>query len=75
MNLSTTAGFNKANKEELADAVENRDADYGIIIFECESYIPNKSGTSTSLIPSGSPFPQRNRDDDVEPGFPRIAYN
>jgi hypothetical protein len=39
-------------KEELADAVENRYADYGIIVFECESYIPNKVGTSTSSTAS-----------------------
>ncbi|WP_135304868.1 V-type ATP synthase subunit I [Haloarcula amylovorans] len=31
-------------KEELAEAIENRDADYGIFVSECESYVPDKVG-------------------------------
>lgn len=63
-------------KEELADAVENRDADYGIIVFECESYIPNKVGyfhefDNERLCVALS----ENDEDDVEPAFLRIAYN
>ena len=63
-------------KQELEDAIENRDADYGIIVFECESYVPDKVGyfhefDSERLCVTLS----ENEDDDVEPGFLRIAYN
>jgi hypothetical protein len=63
-------------KEELADAVENRDADYGIIVFECESYIPDKVGYFHEFDSERlSVALKETEDDDVEPGFLRIAYN
>jgi hypothetical protein len=63
-------------KEELADAVENRDADYGIIVFECEAYIPNKVGYFHEFDSERlSVALKETEDDDVEPGFLRIAYN
>jgi hypothetical protein len=63
-------------KEELADAVENRDADYGIIVFESESYIPNKVGYFHEFDSERlSVALKETDDDDVEPGFLRIAYN
>lgn len=63
-------------KHELADAVENRDADYGIIVFECESYIPNKVGYFHEFDSERlSVALKETEDDDVEPGFLRIAYN
>lgn len=31
-------------KDEMQEAIENRDADYGIFVTECESYVPNKIG-------------------------------
>ena len=63
-------------KEELADAVENRDADYGIIIFECESYIPDKVGYFHEFDSERLSVALKEiEDDEVEPGFLRIAYN
>ena len=63
-------------KDELADAVENRDADYGIIVFECESYIPNKVGYFHEFDSERLSIAlKETEDDDVEPGFLRIAYN
>ena len=63
-------------KEELTDAIENRDADYGIIVFECEAYIPDKVGyfhefDSERLCVAVC----EDEDDEMEPGFLRIAYN
>lgn len=63
-------------KEELADAVENRYADYGIIVFECESYIPNKVGYFHEFDSERlSVALSETEDDDVEPGFLRIGFN
>ncbi len=63
-------------KDELADAVENRDADYGIIVFECESYIPNKVGYFHEFDSERlSVALKETEDDDAESGFLRIAYN
>ena len=63
-------------KEELTDAVENRDADYGIIVFECESYIPNKVGYFHEFDSERLCVALKETDDDdVEPGFLRIAFN
>lgn len=63
-------------KEELADAVENRDADYGIIVFECESYIPDKVGYFHEFDSERlSVALKENDEDDSEPGFLRIAFN
>lgn len=66
----------RAIKEELADAIENRNADYGIIVFECESYIPDKVGyfhefDAERLCVALS----ESNEDDIEAGFFRIAYN
>lgn len=63
-------------KEELTDALTNRDAEYAIIVFECESYIPNKVGYFTEfddqrLAIALSDTPE----DDIEPGFLNIALN
>ncbi|WP_424005612.1 hypothetical protein ACOZ4I_20325 (plasmid) [Haloarcula salina] len=66
----------RAIKEELADAVENRDADYGIIVFECESYIPSKVGYFHEFDSERlSVTLKETEEDDIEPGFLRIAYN
>lgn len=63
-------------KEELADAVENRDADYGIIVFECESYIPDKVGYFHEFDSERLSVALKEKDeDDSEPGFLRIAFN
>lgn len=63
-------------KEELSEAIENRDADYGIIVFECESYIPNKIGYFHEFDKQRLCVAVcEDENDDVEPGFLRIAYN
>ncbi|KTG11406.1 hypothetical protein AUR64_03895 [Haloprofundus marisrubri] len=63
-------------KEELAAAVENRDADYGLIVFECESYIPNKVGYFHEFDTERlSVALSESNEDDAEPAFLRIAYN
>lgn len=63
-------------RSEMDDAVENRDADYGIFVTECESYVPDKVGyfqewdnevLAVALC--------HDEDDDLDPGFLRIAFN
>lgn len=63
-------------KDELEAAIENRDADYGIIVFEAESQVPDKVGyfhefdtDRLSVAVSGE------EEDDPEPGYLRIAFN
>ncbi|WP_049931203.1 hypothetical protein [Halosimplex carlsbadense] len=63
-------------KEELAEAIENRDADYALIVFECESYVPDKIGYFQEFDDDRlSVALSADEDDDVEPGFLRIAIN
>jgi len=71
------SGYSQRNiKEELADAVENRDADYGLIVFECESYIPDKVGYFHEFDSERLAVAlKETEDDDVESGFLQIAYN
>lgn len=63
-------------RSEMAEAMENRDADYGVFVTECESYVPNKVGyfqewdnevLSVALC--------HDEDDEIDPGFLRIAFN
>jgi len=63
-------------KNELEEAIENRDADYGIIVFEAESQVPNKVGyfhefdnDRLAVALSGD------EEDDPEPGYLRIAFS
>jgi len=65
-----------AIKEELEDAIENRDADYGIIVFEAESQVPDKVGyvhefdnDRLSVALSGE------EEEEPEPGYLRIAFS
>jgi hypothetical protein len=63
-------------KDELDDAIENRDADYGIIVFETAAQVPKKVGMfhefdNERLCVALS----ETDDDDVERGFLRIAAN
>ncbi|MFC6723383.1 hypothetical protein ACFQE1_03030 [Halobium palmae] len=63
-------------KEELSAAVENRDADYGIIVFECESYIPDKVGYFHEFDSERLSIALcETEEDEIEPGFLRIAHN
>lgn len=64
-------------KEELDRAIENRDADYGIIVFECEEYVPNKVGYFHEFENDrlSVALSEDEEEDEVEPGFLRIAFN
>lgn len=63
-------------KEELEDAIANRDADYGIIIFECESYIPNKVGYFHEFDDERLSIAlSQDEEDDIDPAFLRIGFN
>jgi len=73
---SSTGYSQRDIKDELDDAIENRDADYGIIVFECESYIPNKIGYFHEFDNQRlSVALSETNEDDIEPGFLRIAHN
>ncbi len=63
-------------KDELEEAIENRDADYGIIVFEAETQIPNKVGyfhefDNDRLAVALS----ADEEEEPEPGYLRIAFN
>ena len=63
-------------KEALNDAIENRDADYGIIVFECESYVPNKVGYFHEFDDERLSIAlSQDEDDDIDPAFLRIGFN
>jgi len=63
-------------KEELAKAIENRDADYGIMVFECEAYIPDKVGYFHEFDTERLCVALKETiEDDIEQGFLRIAFN
>lgn len=63
-------------KNEMEEAIENRDADYGIFVTECEDYVPDKIGYFQE-------YDQQilcvalcsDKEDDIEPSFLNIAYN
>ena len=63
-------------KKEMEEAIENRDAEYGIFVTECESYVPNKVGYFQEydqhiLCVSLS----ADEEDEIDPGFLNIAWN
>lgn len=63
-------------KKELEDAIENRDADYGIIVFEAESQVPDKVGyfhefDNDRLAVALS----ADEEEEPEPGYLRIAFS
>lgn len=63
-------------KDELADAIENRDADYAVLVFECESFVPDKVGYFQEFDDDRLTVAlSADEDDDLEPGFLRIAVN
>ncbi|WP_332898749.1 hypothetical protein [Haladaptatus sp. CMSO5] len=63
-------------KQEMEEALENRAADYGIFITECESYVPNKIGYFQEFDQKILSVALRaDEDDEIEPGFLQIAYN
>lgn len=63
-------------KDELEEAIENRDADYGIIVFEAESQVPNKVGYfhefDTDRLAVALSADEK---EEPEPGYLRIAFN
>jgi hypothetical protein len=66
----------QAIKDEMEEAIENRDADYGIFVTECESYVPNKIGyfqeydQKILCVALSS-----DEDDEIDSGFLNIAWN
>lgn len=63
-------------KSEMEDAIENRDAEYGIFVTECESYVPDKVGyfqeyDQEILCVALS----ADEEDEIDPGFLHIAWN
>ena len=63
-------------KEELEAALENRNADYAIMVFESEAQVPNKVGffhefDSDRLAVALSQTP----DDEIDAGYLHIAFN
>lgn len=63
-------------KEEMQAAIENRDADYGIFVTECESFVPKKVGYlkefDNQIL---SVAVSRDPDDDLDPRLFRIGFN
>lgn len=63
-------------KDEMREAIENRGAEYGIFVTECESYVPNKVGYFQE-------YDQEilcvalcaDEDDDIDPPLFKIAWN
>ncbi|MFC7177897.1 hypothetical protein [Halosegnis marinus] len=63
-------------KSEMEEAIENRDADYGLFITECATYVPNKVGylqefdgqiLSIALC--------EDEDDEIDPRLLKIGFN
>lgn len=73
---SESENFEPGIKSEMREAMENRDAEYGIFVSECETYVPDKVGyfqewDNEILAVALSHDP----DDEIDPGFLRIAFN
>lgn len=63
-------------KKELEDAIENRDADYGIIVFEAESQVPDKVGYFHEFDNDRLSVALSSEEEgDPEPGYLRIAFS
>lgn len=63
-------------KKEMLEAIENRGAEYGMFVTECESYVPDKVGyfqeyDQQILCVALS----ADEEDDIDPGFLNIAWN
>jgi hypothetical protein len=62
-------------KREMTEAIENRDADYGVFVSSCESHLPNAVGYfqpfDNFVCVSLSATP----DDEFDPGFLRVALS
>ncbi|WP_411968691.1 hypothetical protein [Haloferax sp. YSSS75] len=63
-------------KKEMREAIENRDADYGIFVSECESYVPNKVGYFREFDGEFlSVALSADEDDDVDSRLFNIGFN
>lgn len=62
-------------EREMTEAIENRDADYGVFVSACESHLPNAIGYfqpfDNFVCVSLSATP----DDELDPGFLRVALS
>lgn len=63
-------------KEEMADAMENRLADYGIFVSQCESYVPRKLGYFHEIDRAIVVVClSEDEDDELDPRLFRMAFN
>lgn len=63
-------------KDEMGEAIENRDADYGLFVTECESYIPNKVGYLRELDGEFlSVALSADEADEVDPRLLHVGFN
>jgi len=63
-------------KEEMEEALENRDAEYGIFVTECESYVPDKVGYFQEYDQEILSIAlSADEDDEIDEGFLHIAWN
>ncbi|WP_284014865.1 hypothetical protein [Halobaculum litoreum] len=61
--------------EEMADAIENRDADFGVFVSECESFVPDTVGYFQPYDDYVCVSLSADRDDEVDESFLRIALS
>ncbi|MDX1747353.1 MAG: restriction endonuclease, partial [Halobacteriales archaeon] len=63
-------------REQMERAIENRNADYGIFVSECERYVPDKVGYLKEFDRSYLAVAlSRDEEDDVDPRLFQIGYN
>lgn len=63
-------------REQMEAAIENRNADYGMFVSECEDYVPDKVGYLTEFDRRYLAVAlSQDEDDDVDPRLFRIGYN
>lgn len=62
-------------KEEMADAIENRNADYGIFLVESEAYVPDKVGYLQEYEEFVVVCLSQEHADDVDPRLFHIGLN
>ncbi|MFB6202655.1 MAG: hypothetical protein ABEI98_11690 [Halorhabdus sp.] len=63
-------------KEQLDQALENRDADIAVFVSECESYVPDKVGYFKEFDKQRlAVCLSEDEDDDLDAGFLQIALN
>lgn len=62
-------------KAEMSEALENREADYGIFLCECEEYVPKKIGYLQEYEDFVVVCVSRDDDDEIDPRLFHIGLN